>query len=95
LNIFFFFKDLTHRILLSQLRNLPDEQIEIHSNDQNHLSPKLRLPITINKPSPIIIFAKQKFYFSYNTEPNPAYCHKDDNNNKNCQESSKITDLIR
>jgi len=89
------FQDFAHRFLLNQLKRIPNDQIEIYSNDENRLPPKLRLPTTNGKPSPIIIFAKQKFYFSYNTEPNPAYCRKDDNNNNNCQESSKITDFMR
>ncbi|CAF0799584.1 unnamed protein product [Rotaria sordida] len=77
--------DFTRQVLLNQFKKIPNEQIQIYSNDQNRLSPKLRLPSIINKPSPIIIFAKEKFYFSYNTEQNPTNCHK---NNKNCQQST-------
>ena len=72
---------------MNLFERIPNEQIEIYSNDRNGLPPKLRLPTTIGKPSPIIIFAKQKFYFSYNTEQNSIYCR----DNQNCpQESSKI-----
>ncbi|CAF0775090.1 unnamed protein product [Adineta steineri] len=81
--------DFTHQALLNQLKNLPDDQIEIYSNDFNHIPPKLQLPITDDKPSPIIIFAKEKYYFSYNKEQNSAYCQKDNNNN--CQ-PSKLAD---
>lgn len=84
---FLFFKDFAYQLLLHQLTRIPNEQIEIYTNDDNRLPPKLRLPTTNNKPSSIIIFAKQKFYFTYNTEQNPNYCEK--NKNNNCQESSK------
>jgi hypothetical protein len=81
------FEDFAYRLLHDQLTRTPNEQIEIYSNDDNHLPPKLRLPTTADKPSPIIIFAKQKFYFTYNSEDNPDYC---DRNNHDCQQSSEI-----
>ncbi len=91
MHFFFLFQDFAYRFLLHQLTRIPNEQIEIYSNDENRLPPKLRLPTTANKPSSIIIFAKQKFYFIYNTEQNPIYCDK---NNHDCQQSSKIFFLI-
>ena len=59
--------------------------MEIYSNDQNNLPPKLRLPITPGKPSPIVIFAREDFYLSYETEPNPASCDK---SRQQCSKSS-------
>ena len=77
---------MAHRVLLNHLKKIPNEQIQIYSNDRSRLPPKLRLPIIPGKPSPIIIFAKQKYYFSYNTEQNSTHCQK---NKQNCQQSSK------
>ncbi|CAF0980930.1 unnamed protein product [Adineta ricciae] len=77
--------DYTQQILLSQLRNFPNEQIEIFTNDQNRLPPRLRLPVPSNKPSPIIVFAKEKFYFSYKNEQNADYCPNE--YSPNCQRS--------
>ncbi|CAF5168112.1 unnamed protein product, partial [Rotaria sp. Silwood1] len=49
----------TRQVLLNQFKKVPNEQIQIYSNDENNLLPKLRLPTIITKPSPIIIFAKE------------------------------------
>jgi len=91
LHFVFLFQDFAYRFLIHQLTRIPNEQIEIYSNDENRLPPKLRLPTTTNKPSPIIIFAKQKFYFTYNAEQNSIHC---DRNNHDCQQSSKILFII-
>lgn len=50
------------------------------------MPPKLRLPTMAGKPTPIIVFVKEKFYFSYDTEQNLTDCHR---NNRNCHQSSK------
>ncbi|UJR28355.1 hypothetical protein I4U23_009597 [Adineta vaga] len=73
------------RILLNQFQSLPNEQIEIYLNDQNHLPLKLRLPILNDKPTPILLFVKEKFYFSYNTDQQSPYCPNA--KNPNCQQS--------
>lgn len=79
------FKDYTSQILLHQLQRESSKQMEIYSNDQNNLPPKLRLPLTPGKPSPIVVLAREGFYFSYDTEPNPIHC---DRNRPNCPKSS-------
>jgi hypothetical protein len=88
---FSYFQDYAHRLLIDQLKRIPDEQIQIYSNDLYGLPPKLRLPTAAGKPLPIIIFAKEKFYFSYNTEQNAATCY---GNNNTCPKSSKIQFII-
>ncbi len=79
------FEDYAYQYLLHQLQRESNEKMEIYSNDQKDLPPKLRLPKPDGKPAPIIIFAKQNFYFSYDTEPNPVQCQRND---QNCQQSS-------
>ncbi|CAF1930161.1 unnamed protein product [Rotaria magnacalcarata] len=76
--------DFARQLLLTQFKKIPDEQIQIHLNDIDQLPPKLRLPTATDKPSPIIIFAKEKFYFSYVVEKNSGHCERND---KNCEQS--------
>ena len=59
--------------------------MEIYSNDQQNLPPKLRLPITPGKPLPIVVIARENFYFSYETDPNPVQC---DRTRPHCPKSS-------
>lgn len=72
---------------MAHFKKIPEDQMQIYSDDIDSLPPKLRLPITSGKPSPIILFTKEKFYFSYDAEQNSAQCQSND---KNCEQSGNL-----